>query len=774
MSWLQVLYASPLFLVAILSLFGLVWRRLFRTQSKEDTWYFAAGALWAFAAAMETSSINLRTATFWCQVQLLSIAPIPYILWLYILNHTGQQARLTRRKLLLLAIVPVSTLLLILTNDAHGLIVRHREMRSMGAYIWLDKTYGPLLIVFMTYLGMCILGACATLVRRMRKDRQKLFFWQPIAVMISFLIAGFAGLAQLTFFPYYNVACLAFVMCVVLTVQTILPLRRSDVLPVAWKLVVEGMDDVVLVLDAEQRLVDLNPKACVFIGSSRREALRKPLEDVWPGEKETLERLLLPGQAACEVVRTAGSEPRTFDPHVSALRDDQGTLVSLVLVLRDISERQEAELALCRYREHLEELVAERTAELRLSNQELKREIAQREIAQKELKYSEERFQTIFEHAPEAYFLSDLKSVFIDGNRAVVELVGYPKDELIGGSFLKLSLLPPSQLPKAAALLARNVLGQKTGPDEFLVNRGDGSQVAVEISTTPVQIAGQTVVLGMAHDLTERKRAEEALRRAHEGLELRVRERTAQLAETNQALQQEIGERRRAEEQVRTSLTEKEALLKEIHHRVKNNLQIISSLLSLQAANLHEPQILAIFAESEHRVRSMALIHEKLYRSHDLARINFRDYAEDLLTYLHRSYSDAWGRIQLRVEAEDVMLTVESAVPCGLILNELVNNCFKHAFPGGRAGTIVVGIHTNGDGRVHLSVADDGVGLPAGLNLAETTSLGMQLVHSLTEQLGGELSVANGQGASFAVAFAAAEAVEDAMGAASSAPTVVA
>ncbi len=375
------------------------------------------------------------------------------------------------------------------------------------------------------------------------------------------------------------------------------------------------------------------------------------------------------------------------------------------------------------------------------------------------LRASEERYRLVVENQGEGIGVVDLDERFVLVNPAAEVIFGVATGTLVGRTSLE--FVPPEGLAELNRQTAIRAEGTQTTYEMEIV-RPDGTRRCLLITGTPQRddCGRFTGTFGVFRDITERKAAELALQEARDELEQRVLERTADLDRVIATLHVEVQERAQAEEQVRSSLTEKEALLKEIHHRVKNNLQIISSLLSLQAANLHEPQILAIFAESEHRVRSMALIHEKLYRSHDLARINFRDYAEDLLTYLHRSYSDAWGRIQLRVEAEDVMLTVESAVPCGLILNELVNNCFKHAFPGGREGTIVVGIHTNGDGRVHLSVADDGVGLPAGLNLAETTSLGMQLVHSLTEQLGGELSVANGQGASFAVAFAAVEAVE--------------
>jgi PAS domain S-box-containing protein len=169
------------------------------------------------------------------------------------------------------------------------------------------------------------------------------------------------------------------------------------------------------------------------------------------------------------------------------------------------------------------------------------------------LQGSEERLSPLFEFAPDAVYLNDLKGNFVDGNRAAEELTGYAREELIGESFLKLRLLPLNQIPRAAALLAKNVLGQPTGPDELVLNRKDDGQVTVEIRTFPVRIEGQTVVLGIARDITERKQAEEALRKAHDELEIRVEERTAEIAEANEALRAEIAERQRVGEALRRS-----------------------------------------------------------------------------------------------------------------------------------------------------------------------------------------------------------------------------
>jgi two-component system, sensor histidine kinase PdtaS len=215
----------------------------------------------------------------------------------------------------------------------------------------------------------------------------------------------------------------------------------------------------------------------------------------------------------------------------------------------------------------------------------------------------------------------------------------------------------------------------------------------------------------------------------------------------------DITERKREEEKIRASLREKEILLKEIHHRVKNNLQIISSLLNLQSAHIRDPRALEVFKEGQGRVRSMALIHEKLYQSDDLARVDFSEYMRNLAAYLFRSYEVHAGAVRLNVEAEDVLLGVDTAIPCGLIINELVSNSLKHAFPGGGGGSINIRLRPAGAERLTLTVADDGVGLPEGFDVRATPSLGLQLVNTLARQLGGDVLVGDCAGAEFSITF---------------------
>jgi two-component sensor histidine kinase len=231
------------------------------------------------------------------------------------------------------------------------------------------------------------------------------------------------------------------------------------------------------------------------------------------------------------------------------------------------------------------------------------------------------------------------------------------------------------------------------------------------------------------------------------------RQRTQELAQLSEKLTVELAERRRAEEQVKASLQEKEVLLKEIHHRVKNNLQVVSSLLNLQSEQIQDPWITEAFRDSQNRVRSMALIHERLYQSENLAVIDFSDYVRNLAEHLLRSYGVGAENVALDVEADVVFLDIDTAAPCGLLLNELVSNALKHGFPDGRKGLVQVGLYADQDSHLTLTVSDDGIGFPKDADMQSATSLGLQLVHTLVQQLDGRIEIHSRNGTTINVTF---------------------
>ncbi|BDZ69212.1 PAS domain S-box protein [Methanobacterium ferruginis] len=215
---------------------------------------------------------------------------------------------------------------------------------------------------------------------------------------------------------------------------------------------------------------------------------------------------------------------------------------------------------------------------------------------------------------------------------------------------------------------------------------------------------------------------------------------------------QDITERKIVEKKLKESLEEKEMLLKEIHHRVKNNLMVISSLLNLQSQYIKDKEALDIFKESQNRAKSMALIHERLYRSTDLKKIDFGEYIHTLANDLFHTYVTDPSRIKLNMNLENVMVDINTTVPLGLILNELVTNSMKYAFPEGKEGEIDIEFHKQEDNFI-LIVSDTGVGFPEGLDFRNTGSLGLQLVNNLVSQIDGEITLDNNQGTEFKITF---------------------
>jgi len=324
------------------------------------------------------------------------------------------------------------------------------------------------------------------------------------------------------------------------------------------------------------------------------------------------------------------------------------------------------------------------------------------------LKESEERYRKLVEHSPDAIMVQqEGKIIFV--NAAGISLLGAASAEEVIGKQLFSFVHPDS---RALVKERQNLLEE--GADlpfaEQKYIRLDGKIIDIEASTVKFLFHGKPSNLTLVRDITDRKQAEE---------------------------------------QIKSSLKEKEVLLKEIHHRVKNNLQIVSSLLYLQSRKTSDDQVLSVLRESQTRVRSMALIHEKLYQCGDLANINLGDYIRSLTSYLLNSYGVASHMVNLKINVESAPLGLDRAIPCGLIINELVSNALKYAFPQGRRGEIFVNLLRDGDDKLVLMVKDNGIGLPEGLDVTDTPSLGLQLVSTLVKQLDGTMEVRRKGGTEF-------------------------
>ena len=327
-------------------------------------------------------------------------------------------------------------------------------------------------------------------------------------------------------------------------------------------------------------------------------------------------------------------------------------------------------------------------------------DITERKRAEEKLRESEQKFRVLADTAPTAIVVFQ-GEYFVYVNPFAVRLFGYSKSELLGMKFWEWAH------PECRGMAMERGMARQQGdsvPSQYELRfvKKNGEEGWMIVSAGRIEFEGRPGGIATFVDITEAKRAEEILKIA---------------------------------------LAEKIVLLKEVHHRVKNNLQIISSLLDLQADSIHDERARNSLRESQNRVRTMSIVHERLYLSRDFTTIDLGEYIRDLSQYLFQSYASNGDRISLRLDAGEISLDIDRAIPCGLILNELVSNALKHAFPDQRGGEIAIRCYGDEKGLITLIVADTGVGLPAGLDFRNTPSLGLQLVDLLVRQLRGSINV---------------------------------
>jgi PAS domain S-box-containing protein len=926
--WQWTPYTLPLLAAAassILLALHIVRRRSNDARSRTGALLLVASAVWTLGYALELSSVDLSAKILWAKTQYAGIVVFPLFWFVYALRYAGHGRWLTPRRWLLLAIVPLSTLVLAFTTEIHGLMWKRTALDTSGPFSMLVQDFGPALCLFLIYTNVLIIAGIVTLIR-MFVHSPKLYRRQICAVLVGVsALATAVALDVLDLIPLGGLDLEPFGAALLAPIVAwgLFRLQLGDIVPVAHESIMRGLDDSILVLDEQDRILAANPAARDMIGELPAEVVGQPVAAVWPE---------WPNCTACagaetvgrwEWTRERGDRRHTYEVNLSPIQDARDVTVSRIITLHDITERKAAEREIRERRRYLE---------------------------------------GVLESAPDAIVTLDARGCVVDWNSAAQSLFGYTSAEAIGQDIDHL-IAVPAILQEAHELTQYAMAGNKVSPTETVRYRQDGSPVHVIVAGAPIcstdapihsagapiHSAGAPIGAVVVYtDISERKRMEQELRALNEDLsalneelERRVTERTYRLSQMNDELvqaieeheqaqdellrrnrellslqsavaatassldlpflldtftwemanllgverctilsldqdkdtlsvlacydatndeehvspevyaladhptrrwvlneraarqmtigqpnvdpaerrhlrekgikcllmqpmvfqdrvvglvevadrrgersftdqelslaqlfsnqvagaienarlyeraQEEIAERLRAEERITASLREKEVLLKEIHHRVKNNLQVISSLLRLQSRSIDDQDILEIFTESQHRVRSMALIHEKLYRSHDLARVDFGSYIQDLASFLFRSYRAERGAVRLSVDADGVSLPIDTAVPCGLIINELISNSLKHAFADGREGEIRVSLVAEQEQRIRLAVSDNGVGFPEDVDFRRTPSLGLQLVNTLVDQLDAEIELYNGEGTRFEIAFAA-------------------
>jgi PAS domain S-box-containing protein len=527
-----------------------IWRRFRDPEAAVGALLMVAGAEWILAYALELAGGDLATKIFWAKMKYVGIVIIPTAWLVFALQYTAREKWVTRRRAALLSVVPCVTLLLVFTNENHGLIWSALTLTTDGSFSVLSQTYGVWFWGNVSYsYALVLLGAFP--LTQMLIRSQYLYRWQTSAILLGAVtpwVGSALDVSGLNPMPYLELTPLTFAVADVAIVFSLFYLGLGDVVPVAREIIIERMGDSVIVLDAQNRIIDVNPSAQALISRPASELLGHSLKDVWPEQSFQIELIDEKTEAGKEIVFAQESGQRTYDMRISSLSDWRGRILSRIVVFRDITDRK------------------------------------------------------------------------------------------------------------------------------------------------------------------------------------------------------------RAEEHIKQSLEEKKVLLREIHHRVKNNLQVISSLLNLQSAYIDDCQYREMFKESQNRVKSMSLIHEKLYQSENLANIDFEEYVRALTNGLIRSYGINTDKVSLEVEVDNVSLGIDTAIPCGLIINELVSNSLKHAFPGGK-GEILVSLHSN-NGITELTVKDNGVGIPEDIHIKNTTSLGLRLVCILAQdQLNGNITLMRTNGTEFRITF---------------------
>jgi PAS domain S-box-containing protein len=387
--------------------------------------------------------------------------------------------------------------------------------------------------------------------------------------------------------------------------------------------------------------------------------------------------------------------------------------------IQDITERRRVEAerrkqeALRQAHDELERRVRERTAALAKANADLRAEVAERQRAEAALRANLSLVQAIIDGTTDAIYVKDLQGRYVMINAAGARFLGKPVEEVLGQD--DTALFSPDT---AEAIIAGDRRVLRSGTTQTYEDVGTSMGITrTYLATKGVYRDPQGTVIGLfgiARDITERKQTDE---------------------------------------HIKASLHEKEVLLKEIHHRVKNNLQIISSLLSLQARYLKVPHAQHALEDSKNRVKSIALLHELLYQSKDIARIDFAQYIKSIVLQLFHAYDVDADTVTFEINADDRVLEIDAATPFGLIINELVSNALKHAFPGSRRGKISIELSGDEGGMSKMIVADNGIGFPKGVDLRTMNSLGLKLVITLIQQLSGTIELDQTAGARFTTTF---------------------
>jgi len=344
-------------------------------------------------------------------------------------------------------------------------------------------------------------------------------------------------------------------------------------------------------------------------------------------------------------------------------------------------------------------------------------DITDKRVAEQKLKESIESYKVLFNSIQDAMYILDEDGRFLEVNQGAERMYGYPREKFIGSTpdFLA---APGKVDMNLTYRRMEDALNGGVQQFEWWGRKKNGEIFPKELQLNPGKYFGKPVVIAIARDITERKKAEQ---------------------------------------KIKESLKEKEILLAEIHHRVKNNLAVITGLLELQVQNTDNDEAKTVLRDSQLRINSMALIHEKLYESDNLSLIQFGKYIGELIDVIADSHITKEKPIEIDIESDPIEFTITQAIPCGLLMNEIVTNALKHAFEGRKSGKIVISLKKEGD-VIQLVISDNGVGLPDNFEEMKVKSLGMTLIYTLASQLNADMNIESGEGTVYRLTFEVQEA----------------
>ena len=372
-------------------------------------------------------------------------------------------------------------------------------------------------------------------------------------------------------------------------------------------------------------------------------------------------------------------------------------------------------------------------------------DITDKSVALNRLRDSEQKFKAISNQTTEGITVADMDGNYLFVNPAFCSMSGYTKGEL-----LKLTVFDMKAKNQNHSSFEESKEKMEGKPIRVNLQRKDGSEYFTEIIGNVLNVGTDTYVLGTIRDISDQVRYEERITQLNKNLELKVEERTKELQETVITLNKEIVRRKEIEQQLKENVEIKEVLLKEITHRVKNNLQIISSLINLQKSNLNKDSA-EVLNQINHRIHSMALIHETLSKTNEYKEVRFKGYIDLLLKYLNDSYS--LGNITINRHVVDTNLPLETATNCGMIMMELITNSVKYAFNNAQNPEINISFNELTSGGYSLEISDNGCGIPEDVDYKNATSLGLQIVLSLTDQLNGDIEQNTQEGTKYLIKF---------------------